>query len=181
MKTITQTKTFLNPEALLKEVGVEAGMIVADFGCGNGYYSVAAGSLVGKKGQIHSLDVLEEALSQTATLAKLVRLTNVATRLCDLETFGSSGLADGSCDLVIIASLLHQVEKTDEVVREAYRVLRTGGKTLVVEWKNDAPIGPEAKNRVPEKNAGVLLEKYGFRPISELPAGSFHYALLYEK
>ena len=41
---------FLDPGSLLVSVPVTAGMVVADFGCGNGYYSVAAGSLVGDKG-----------------------------------------------------------------------------------------------------------------------------------
>ena len=61
-------KTFLNPETLLREVGLTPGMTVADFGCGNGFYAVAAGSMVGKKGQVYAVDILEEALSQTTIL-----------------------------------------------------------------------------------------------------------------
>lgn len=180
-QTALKTKTFLNPEELLKQVGLQPGMVVADFGCGNGYYSAAAGSQVGKKGQVHAVDILEEALSQTATLAKLTRLNNVSTHLCDLEVMGGCKIPDVSCDLVIAASLLHQVEKPEAVLREAYRALKTSGKILVVEWKPEASIGPEAKNRVAEPDVRHLLEKYGFRPLGELPAGSFHYALLYAK
>lgn len=179
--TATKTKSFLNPETLLKEVGLTPGMIVADFGCGNGFYAVAAGSMVGKKGQVYAIDVLEEALSQTATLTKLTQLNNVSTKLCDLEKFGSCEVPDTSCDLVIMAGLLHQTEKPAEVLREAYRLLKTGGKILVVEWTPASAIGPESKNRIPETTVKQWLEKRGFQPISELPAGAFHYALLYSK
>lgn len=156
-------------------------MTVADFGCGNGYYAVAAGSIVGKKGQIFAFDILEDCLSQTATLAKLVGLHNVSTRLADLEKFDSSGLPDVSCDLVIVSSLLHQVENQDNVAREAYRVLKTGGRILAVEWRSDALFGPETTLRVSSDTLRKLLEENGFRPIKELPAGAFHYALLYSK
>lgn len=181
MRTATQTKTFLDPEQLLREIPLETGMTVADFGCGNGYYAVAAGSIVGKKGQVHAVDILDEALSQTATLARLTRLNNVATHHCNLEDVGTCPLADTSCDAVILSSLLHLVQNAEPVLREAYRVLKTGGKIIVVEWKAGGAIGPGPEHRVPEAEARRLLEKYGFHPQSELPAGSFHYALLYSK
>ncbi len=156
-------------------------MAVADFGCGNGYYAVAASELVGNSGQVFAIDVLEEALSQTATLAKLMGFSNVSTKQCDLEKLGSCPLADTSCDLVIMASFLHQVENKDNLVREAYRVLKTGGRLVVVEWQSEAVWGPIPAKRVSRQAVQQLLEKYSFRPVTELPAGSFHYALLYSK
>lgn len=156
-------------------------MTVADFGCGNGYYSVAAGSMAGPKGQVFALDILEDSLSQTSTLAKLVGILNVSTQACDLEKTGSCKLPDTSCDAVIISSLMHQVENRDNVLREAYRVLKTKGHLLVVDWLPESAFGPPSQDRISKEKLGKLLEKYGFRPAAELPAGSFHYALLYNK
>lgn len=181
MKPTPQHKIFLKPEELLKAAGLAPGMTVADFGCGNGYYSVAAATQVGIKGQIFAIDILEEALSQTATLAKLARVPNVSTMSCDLEKLGSCDLPDTGCDLVILTSILHQTKNRDNVVREAYRVLKTGGKLLVVEWRPDAPFGPETADRVGQDEVDNLLTHFGFRPTKKLPAGSFHYALLYNK
>lgn len=186
MGTITKQNNlnparFLNPESLLSSVPVMAGMIVGDFGCGNGYYSVAAATMVGSKGEVYAIDILEDALSQTSTLAKLIGLRNIVTKQGDLEKFGGCDLPPTSGDLVIMASLLHQVENKKNVIREAYRVLKTGGKVLVVEWKPDAAFGPAVADRIALQDAKKLLEEQGFRPLTELPAGSFHYALLYEK
>lgn len=172
---------FLNPELLLTAVPVVPGMIVADFGCGNGYYSVAAAALVGNKGEVHAIDIQEDALSQTSTLAKLMGLRNVVTKQSDLEKSGASDLEQTSCDLIMMAGVLHQAQKKEDVIREAYRVLKTGGKLLVVEWKPESALGPALSDRIEPAVAKAMLEKQGLRPINELPAGTFHYALLYQK
>ena len=181
MKSNLKHHSFLDPAELLQAVPAELGNVVADFGCGNGYYSVSAAQIVGSKGQVFALDIMEDALSQTASLAKTMGLSNISTRLCDLEKSGGAPINDTSCDLVIISSLLHQVEKKDIMLKEAYRVLKTGGKLLVVEWKPDANLGPAVSSRIAKNETAELLEKHGFRPISEIPAGSFHYGFLYSK
>lgn len=177
----TKIKEFLKPSELLAEIPLAAGMTVADFGCGNGHYATSAGGMVGPKGRVFALDILGEALSQTATFARLIGLYNIATKQCDLEKIGSCPLPDLSCDAVVISSLFHQVDNKDNVLREAYRVLKTGGRLLAVEWRKEAGLGPPQASRVPKEELQSLLEKFGFRPLKEISAGSFHYALLYEK
>lgn len=182
METVNVKKRlFISPEELLREIPVEPRMTVADFGCGNGHYSVAAGVMIGPKGQVFSIDIVEDRLSQTLTMARMVGLRNLSTRQCDLEKLGACPLADSSCDLVIIASLFHDVKERDNIVREAYRILRTGGKVLVVEWKPESQFGPVPAVRIPEAEMRKFLEKFSLRPVRSLDAGSFHYALLYEK
>lgn len=181
MPTDIKTRQFLNPETLLKSVPIEPGLTVADLGCGNGYYSVAAGILTGRAGQVYAIDVMEDALSQTASLAKLVGIQNVTTKQCDLEKFGSCEIPETSCDLAIMSGIMHQVENKDSVIKEAYRLLKTKGRLLVVEWARESPLGPEKSRRIGKPELKTFLEKYSFRPMTELPAGSFHYALLYSK
>lgn len=180
-KTNPSKKEFINPEELLKEVGLQQGAVVADFGCGNGHYVVAAARLTGNRGLVYGFDILEEALSQTATLAKLRGVRNVTTKQCDLERFQSTGLADFTCDLVILSSVLHQATKRQEVVREAYRVLKSGGKVLVVDWDRDTLLGPLTSERIKKEDVRALLEQFGFRPLKDMKAGSFHFAILYGK
>lgn len=177
----TKTEKFLNPEQVLTAVPLRPGMIVADFGTGNGHYAAAAGKLVGKKGQVWALDIMEDALSQTATLAKLEGLHNVSTRQCDLEKYGSCPVPEMAADIVVMSGLLHQVQDKDAVLREAYRVLKTGGLLLVTEWRPESAFGPGSEDRLAPTATRALLEKSGFRPKGEVPAGAFHYAFIYEK
>ena len=171
----------MNPETLLRSIPLEPDMTVVDLGCGNGHYTVAAGQLVGKKGQVHAFDLMEDALSQTATLARLQGIQNVSTRQCNLEKFGSCDLEEQSADVAIIGSVMHQLLNRENLIREAYRLLKTSGQLLVVEWQKDSPIGPPIPERIGEEEIRSLLESHGLRPVRELPAGSFHYALLYTK
>lgn len=176
-----QTQAFLNPDELLKEISLAPDEVVADFGCGNGHYAVAAAELVGSRGQVYALDVLDEALSRTAMLAKIKGCLNVITRLCDLEKLGSCPLEDLSSDVVIVGSVLHQVQNKENLLREAYRVLKTGGKLFLIEWESHSVFGPPKNARMTKNEIRNLVEKFGFRPLVEIPAGSFHYALLYTK
>ena len=175
------TREFLNPEKLLKAIPVEPGMSVVDMGCGNGHYAVIAGQMVGSKGQVQALDVLEDALSQTATLSRLHGIQNVSTRVCNLELVGSCGLPEQAYDLAIMSGILHQLKNKANAVREAYRLLKTGGGLLVVEWNQDSPLGPSVSERLGAPEVRKILEEHGFRPAKEFPAGSFHYAFLYVK
>src|SRR3989344_3396924 len=129
-QTRIKTRQFLNPDHLLREVPIAPGMVVADLGCGNGHYAVAAGSLAGAKGQVLAFDVLEDALSQTAAFARLRGIQNVSTKQCDLEKMGSCDASEQSVDAVIVSNILHQLSNKDNVVREAYRLLKTGGHLL---------------------------------------------------
>ena len=180
-ETKPKTREFVNPEQVLAAVPVQPGMVVADFGCGSGHFAVAAADMAGRKGQVHAYDVLEEALSQTATLARLKGLQNVSTHQCDMEKFGACDLSELTADLVVISGLLHQLTNRDNAIREAYRALKTGGRILIVEWKKDSPLGPNVSDRVDSADVKILLEKHGLRPVAELPAGAFHYALVYSK
>src|SRR3989338_4718698 len=190
MQTETKSKVreFINPEKLLSAIPVEPGMVVADFGAGNGHFAVAAARLAGRKGQVRAYDIMEEALSQTATLARMSGVPNVSTHQCNLEKVGACDLEETSADLVIMSSILHQVAGKDNLIREAYRVLKTGGRILVVEWKKESPLGPAVSERLDMAAARQLLEARGLHPASpaggppgELPAGAFHYALMYSK
>ena len=176
-----KTREFASPEKLLRAVPCEPGMNVVDLGCGNGHFAVAAGLAVGNKGRVEALDILDEALSHTATLARLRGIQNVATRSCNLELFNASGLIEQSFDLAIMSGLLHQILNKSNAIREAYRLLKSGGRLLVVEWTKDSPLGPAWAERLDIAETRKLLEAHGFRPSGELPAGSFHYALLYAK
>lgn len=180
-QTEKKVQTFLNPVDLLAQVGLDEGMNVADFGCGNGYFAIAAAKIVGSNGQVYALDILEHMLSQTASQAKLEDAYNVTTIYCDLEKTGSTEIEDQSCDLVIVSNFLHQVNSKDGILREAYRILKTGGQILTIEWEATSALGPPRSERVPRADMEKLLEKYGFTPVKDLRAGSFHYALLYKK
>lgn len=172
---------FLDPGQILAHAGLEKGSVVADFGCGNGFYPVAAAKLTGENGTVYAVDVKPEALEATVSAAKHENISNVYTIRHDMELPGVD-IKENSCDIVILAGILHLAKLQQNVLKETYRVLKTGGKIIAIEWKKESlPFGPNIANRLSQKELSDLMSKSGFRYLSEQPADAFHYSLIFQK
>jgi ubiquinone/menaquinone biosynthesis C-methylase UbiE len=117
-------RDFLLPRMnILKEVGIEAGFHVLDFGCGPGSYIVPLAELVGKSGKIYALDVHPLAIQTVKKLASRKRLENVQAVLSDCKT----GLAPNSADVVLLYDILHDLDDASGVLVELHRILKPRG------------------------------------------------------
>jgi ubiquinone/menaquinone biosynthesis C-methylase UbiE len=125
---------FVRPEETIKEFELEPGMVVADFGCGSGHYTVAAAKRVGDTGRVYALDVQKDLLQAVKSTAELNNLKNIEIIWADLDIPLGSRLADNSVDFVIISNILFQTENRLQITKEALRILKDGGKVAVIEW-----------------------------------------------
>ncbi len=178
----SQGLTFVDPAIVVNQLGIEAGDKVADFGCGAGYFSFECARLVGNDGMVFALDVLPSALEAVASHAKAAGMSNVVTKRVNLENEQGSGLGTESLDWVILKDMLFQNKKKDSIIREAARVLKPGGRALIMEWsKNDSFVGPEKDLRLAEDQLQSLVAQVRFTVERELSAGGFHYAFIVKK
>jgi len=94
---------------LLEAVGIKAGQVVLDFGCGSGTYTFPAARIVGDKGKVYALDKNSEVLNKLMQRARSVGLNNVES----IETHGEleMGLADGSVDVVLLLTYFSLASK----------------------------------------------------------------------
>jgi ubiquinone/menaquinone biosynthesis C-methylase UbiE len=180
MKTNTNIR-FLDPSQILAFSGLEKDMKVADFGCGNGFYPIAAAKMVGDNGMVYAVDVKSEALEATISAAKQANLKNVYTIKHDMEKPGVD-IKENSCDAVLLSGILHLSKLQKNVLRETYRVLKSGGKVIIVEWKKESlPFGPNIHQRVSEIETQDMMTHSGFKFLHEMPADTFHYGLVFAK
>lgn len=178
---LNQKNRFLDPLQILVHAGIERGATVADFGCGNGFYPVAAAKIVGDAGQVYAVDVKNESLEATQSAAKHEGFKNVITVHHDMELPGVP-IPANSCDAVILAGILHLAALQKNVMRECYRALRPGGKIIVVEWKKEnLPFGPNIARRMAPHEVIDLCAQSGFAYVEEMPADAFHYGLVFRK
>ena len=179
--TGTQTTTFLEPERIVRYFGLEKGDHVADFGAGHGFFTIPMARAVGGDGMIYALDVQKSVLDIIRARAKLEHLLNIEPLWADLDESGGSRLKDKYLDFVLIASTLFQTEKKEIMLKEAYRVLRSGGRLAIIEWEQNSNLGPPRETKVKKDLVKNLALAAGFQLDREFEAGSHHYGLLFKK
>jgi ubiquinone/menaquinone biosynthesis C-methylase UbiE len=174
--------SFLNPTAVLRAANVHEGERVADFGAGSGFFTRAAGRLVGARGLVWAVDVHQELLPRIKNLSLEEGLHNVEVVHGNLESKGGSHLPEDNFDVVIISNMLFSAEHKDNVVAEAHRVLRKNGRALVIDWSDSFNgMGPHTDHVVTADHAQTLFELGGFTFVHVVPAGTHHWGLLMKK
>jgi len=172
---------FINPALVVAQTGLMQAQTVADLGCGNGFYVLPAAQMVGREGTVYAVDVMDAKLGATISIANQFGYKNVRVVHADL-TKPLLDIPEGVCDLVIVGNILHEISHKDELFKSIYRILRTGGRVVAVEWKKTAtPFGPPVERRIEQQTLEIMLMQAGLRKIKELQADGYHYAILFEK
>lgn len=181
-KNKNTTGKFLDPEKIIELAGIKKGNVVIDFGCGPGYFSIPLAQVVSEEGKVVSLDVLPQALESVESKAKNLGLVNITTKRVNLEKKGGSKLESGFADWVVMKDVLFQNSDKNVIIEEAYRVLKNGGKILIVEWsRKESLIGPAAEIRISKADMEKILSDQKFIVESNVDAGDFHYAVIASK
>lgn len=172
---------FINPQNVVSQMGLMSGQTVADLGSGAGFFSIAAAKMIGNTGKVLAVDVQQAKLMAVTSAAGQQGLKNIQIVQADLDQ-PIKGVEEASCDAVILASILHEIKNKDMLLQNAYRILKTGGLVLAVDWKAEHIIfGPPLNQRIPEVELEQVLAKTGFKKVKSIPADMFHYALVFQK
>ena len=154
----------LKPEELLRSLGLKRGQTMADIGCGPGFFTVPAATIVGPRGLVIAGDVQGEMLSAVRSRVAEQGLENVrVVKTSDMEV----PLPPGTCDLVLLAFILDEVPQRARFLHRAARLAKPGGRIAVLEWeKHETPVGPPLEDRIsPEEliadaaAAGLTMEE----------------------
>jgi ubiquinone/menaquinone biosynthesis C-methylase UbiE len=172
---------FSDPVSNLKQLGLTENMIVADLGAGTGYYSVAAGALV-PKGKVYAVEVQKEFLPTIKNKAREAHLNNVECLWGNIEKLGGTKIRDNLVDVVIASNILFQVENRDGFLEEIKRILKPGGKVLLVDWSDaSSALGASFQNLVPKNKAREMFEQKSFEYERAVDTGAHHYGMILRK
>lgn len=173
---------FSEPEHNVEQLGLAQGEVVADFGTGGGAYAIAAAKALKGTGRVYAIDVQKELLTRLENTAREERVGNISVVWGNLDQVGGSKLRDQSCDVVIASNVLFQCPNKRATLEEAKRVLRHGGRLLLIDWKGSYNnMGPKADEVFPEAEAIKLVESLTFTLERHIDAGGFHYGLVFRK
>lgn len=171
---------FSSPQENVLQVGLREGMKVGDFGAGSGYYARAVAAIVGHSGKVYAIDVQEDILKHLKLNTHERHQHIIETIWGDIEKPGGSHLRDASLDAILLANVFFQVENRFALLREIQRVLKPGGKLMVVDWAGSyGGMGPALDRVVPEHETEEFFITGGFHKVKNFRAGSHHYGMLF--
>ncbi len=174
--------SFMDPQKTVELFGIEKGNIVADFGSGAGYFVIPMAKIVNSKGKIYAVDILKSSLEIVSKKAQMENLSNIELVQADLEKENSTRIAESSVDFVVMANLLFQLENKASVFREAKRILKSGGKLIVIDWMpGRIIIGPPENHRVAIDQARIAATVSGFRQVKQWMPDPYHYGFIFIK
>ena len=170
----------MNPDDIIKKMNITSGMIIADFGCGAGYFTIPIAKLVTNSGKVYAVDVLNSALESVLSKAKIYGLLNIEAVRANIETIGGSNIKDRSVDLAVLANILFQCNDYDSVIGEAKRIIKDNGKIIIIDWIPDkVPLGPKFEHCLSEEDIKKLSIKNGLKIIKNLNTGNKHYGMVF--
>lgn len=168
-------RTWYNPELILDDIGLKPGMIFADVGCGNGFFSLLSARTVGSLGKVYAVDSNPAAIEKLRYNASKQGLENINAVLGR----GEETIFCRKCvDIVFYSMVLHDFYDPEKVLLNARKMLKPRGILVDLDWKKEQmSFGPPEPIRFSEEKASGLIETAGFVIEQVKDAGLYHYII----
>jgi ubiquinone/menaquinone biosynthesis C-methylase UbiE len=183
MSKVTGGNTLIDPQIVVEKTQVSERMAVGDLGCGRtGHFVFPIAFAVGEYGMVYAVDILKDVLSGIERRAKQENIKQIKTVWSNLEIFGATKIESSSLDIALLINILFQSNKRSEIIREATRLLKRGGKLLIIDWKKIAtPLGPSITERLNKENLAAVSKRLGLELVEEFSAGAYHFGMVFLK
>ncbi len=119
----------LDPASILEKLELSGKTVLADLGCGTGFFSIPAARRVKK---VFALDIQQEMLDFLRKKIKKEKITNIEVILSGES---SIPISDKSVDILLMANVFHELEDKFSLLKEVKRVLKMNGRLMIIDWK----------------------------------------------
>jgi ubiquinone/menaquinone biosynthesis C-methylase UbiE len=169
---------WLPPQDVIRLLNLTSGMSIADIGAGSGFFALPFARAIEPGGRLFAVDLQPEMLEflrvklrSAGSPRNLELVTGEAT---------ATNLDDASCDLVFLGNVWHELDDHARVLREMARILRSGGRVAILDWRTDVPNppGPPAGHRVAAAEGAAALQAAGGTVLESTGVGRYSYLVI---
>jgi ubiquinone/menaquinone biosynthesis C-methylase UbiE len=168
---------------VFRELDLRKGMTILDMACGPGDYVIPMAEIIGTGGVVYAADLWMEALFRLQNKAESNDIKNVKTVVGDVSC--RLPIDEGTVDVCFVATVLHDLVREGvafEALKEAARVLKTGGILAVLEFKKiDGPPGPSIDIRLAPAEVERLVFPHGFIKRAMSDVGPYNYMITFSR
>jgi arsenite methyltransferase len=137
-------------DLVLQNLKIRAGDVIADIGCGGGFFTFEFLKEVGESGKVFAVDVDGKMLQYITQKAEQEGRTNLIPVLAEASKLV---LPEFDCDLFFLRNVFHHLPQPGEYIRQLKKSLKPEGRIAVIDYRN-------------QKGCG-LMQLFGHRLVSE--------------
>lgn len=164
-----------DPSLLLPYLALEPNSIIVDVGSGTGFFTIPIAESK-PQAQVIGADISSKMADLLTAKAAERNLDNMSAVVLEGSRLP---FADKFADVVLIANVLHEFDKPNESLAEIRRILKPGGRLVIVDWdKKDTPVGPPIGERISKADATETAAANGFSNVISPEIYPYSYVLV---
>ena len=175
------------PDEVMDALGVKPGSVVADVGCGRGYFTLKLAARVGPTGKVYAEDIKDDVLADVRRDAEKQGFKEVITVL---GVEDDPRLPQNSLDAVLTVDSYHEWVDYDSMLDHLYAALKPGGLFAAIDGETKEGRTRDdyhSMHRMPESMERDDLTHYGFhflrseRGFTRPSDGKTYYFLIFQE